>query len=656
MVPNCKIEISTDEAKKKPYRLRITWPSEGELGEESEDDDEEGDASALGGGKSQFESPRHGSAGDKGNSGSPGSLQTMSLDAIETPTSSSDAPSKGGKAPPKLLLKSKSTGSSHAAGTHKEKEKEKNKNGSGWWSSVFGGNSYGSSGQHGPLELACESYQDRDEWVVAFEQSKSFSQGDFVRGDLIAGARRNAPPGIRIKEVEDWLKTSEWKVCNVVEGVRVFELVGGGENLLKLASGSGTPKVVFQKNNKPYDSTDNYSSLIGYSEIPCYRVNVCVNSSPLQVLNAVMTLPTGCRTGNISQIRIVETLSSCADIVHITLGPIYVYPTWTAPRDLCLLRYWKQTADNSYMVCFDSTFHKDCPLVVGYVRAELHATYVISPPTKDHGDEGEEPVESLLTYIAQMDPRGWIWRSFGFQHAILRSFMLHVLDIRDAVDIDRFVKVHFDPSQERRSSVIISSSSSQQALAGLVECGCSSLGVIPPPTLPIEMWSEPDACTFRVRGKSYPQDKIKVLSAQSLFKLVAVDVFEVPEPTRNIAANPKNRVYLAQQRGDPAWCFVMNIMVPGPPHLCFVVYLEGDKKKIEEDTPFGRIARPFFYGNDDEFRNNHFKLIPRVSYCLLIFFPNKHFSNITSHQGFALSIVLSLPHYPIPFTRSWTVT
>lgn len=33
---------------------------------------------------------------------------------------------------------------------------------------------------------------------------------------------------------------------------------------------------------------------------------------------------------------------------------------------------------------------------------------------------------------------------------------------------------------------------------------------------------------------------------------------------------------------------------------------------IEADTPFGRIARPFFYGNDDEFRNNRFKLIPMV--------------------------------------------
>ena len=34
--------------------------------------------------------------------------------------------------------------------------------------------------------------------------------------------------------------------------------------------------------------------------------------------------------------------------------------------------------------------------------------------------------------------------------------------------------------------------------------------------------------------------------------------------------------------------------------------------KINADTPFGRVAKPFFNGNDDEFRNNRFKLIPKV--------------------------------------------
>jgi len=70
-------------------------------------------------------------------------------------------------------------------------------------------------------------------------------------------------------------------------------------------------------------------------------------------------------------------------------------------------------------------------------------------------------------------------------------------------------------------------------------------------------------------------------------------------------------------------------MVPGPPFLSFVAYFVAvslfaspfyyviwknrkDKAKIYEETPFGKIARPFFDGNDDEFRNNRFKLIPKV--------------------------------------------
>ena len=53
-------------------------------------------------------------------------------------------------------------------------------------------------------------------------------------------------------------------------------------------------------------------------------------------------------------------------------------------------------------------------------------------------------------------------------------------------------------------------------------------------------------------------------------------------------------------------------MVPGPPNLSFVAYFEGNRSLIEADTEFGRIAKPFFDGNDDEFRNNRFKLIPKI--------------------------------------------
>ncbi len=71
-----------------------------------------------------------------------------------------------------------------------------------------------------------------------------------------------------------------------------------------------------------------------------------------------------------------------------------------------------------------------------------------------------------------MDPRGWIWRDFNFQHNLLKQvcvvfdilscsylfsycvtftqYMLHVADIRDCLDTERFVQVHFDPATEDR--------------------------------------------------------------------------------------------------------------------------------------------------------------------------------------------------------------
>jgi hypothetical protein len=126
--------------------------------------------------------------------------------------------------------------------------------------------------------------------------------------------------------------------------------------------------------------------------------------------------------------------------------------------------------------------------------------------------------------------------------------------------------VHFDPAAEgRRNKSAVPTTAPQ-----------GSLGTIPPPNIPSEMWSDIDASNFRVRGPTYIVDKVKAVSAPSLFKLLAIDVFEVPEPTQHICSHPKNRVKLAMERGEPTWVFVMNIMVPGPPYLCFVAYMEGN--------------------------------------------------------------------------------
>jgi hypothetical protein len=39
-----------------------------------------------------------------------------------------------------------------------------------------------------------------------------------------------------------------------------------------------------------------------------------------------------------------------------------------APRDLVLVRYWRHSSDGCYVICLDSTEHRECPLIPGVVR------------------------------------------------------------------------------------------------------------------------------------------------------------------------------------------------------------------------------------------------------------------------------------------------
>jgi hypothetical protein len=116
---------------------------------------------------------------------------------------------------------------------------------------------------------------------------------------------------------------------------------------------------------------------------------------------------------------------------------------------------------------------------------------------------------------------------------------------------------------------------------------------IPPPILSPTMWQESDSTTFKVRSATYNTDKVKCNSAPGLFKLLAIDFYEVPETTHNIASHPRNRVSLALQRGDPTWVFVCNIMVPGPPFLSFVVYFQGEKVRISFLCSPGAVTIPY---------------------------------------------------------------
>jgi hypothetical protein len=144
-----------------------------------------------------------------------------------------------------------------------------------------------------------------------------------------------------------------------------------------------------------------------------------------------------------------------------------------------------------------------------------------------------------------------------------------------------------------------------------------------PPPLRLEAWTEPPADSFKVRGQYYLRNGKKVPSDGSVFSLLSVDVVRSDELImEGLCSLPNERIQLALKREQetgirelPAYVFVVNIAVPGPPcyHLVSYFGLEDMETITTDKTPFGRVARRFFFGKSDEFRDETFKLIPRIT-------------------------------------------
>mmetsp|Transcript_18847 Transcript_18847/g.23742 ORF Transcript_18847/g.23742 Transcript_18847/m.23742 type:complete len:411 (+) Transcript_18847:251-1483(+) len=219
----------------------------------------------------------------------------------------------------------------------------------------------------------------------------------------------------------------------------------------------------------------------------------------------------------------------------------------------------------------------------------------------------------------------------------------------------------FDPSNPHKSCCL----SDVDADSLLFDTDTSRDTVIPllptnPPPMDEKYWCEPDGSTFVVRSKSYVNDRKKVASGPSLFRLFAVDMVKVEgsgdkygssssgssnggsssssssaKPILSgVCAHPNERVQKAlqaQKNGEPGselppFIFCINIFVPGKPAFHAAFYYAVDDKSLidpaaldpESDVTspnpeFTKLASKFFFGKSDQFRDKTFKLIPRIA-------------------------------------------
>lgn len=159
--------------------------------------------------------------------------------------------------------------------------------------------------------------------------------------------------------------------------------------------------------------------------------------------------------------------------------------------------------------------------------------------------------------------------------------------------------------------------------SGSPEADCQPL-CLNPPALRSKAWSEPSAEEYFVRSKDYMSTRIKEPSKKSAFQLITVDLINAKTPIyTGMCAHPGERIQLALERERktgirelPEFVFAVNLCIPGDVIYHAVFYYGIDKDTMDEikndQTAFGRVMNKFIFGDSDDFRNNTFKLIPRI--------------------------------------------
>ncbi|VEU38089.1 unnamed protein product [Pseudo-nitzschia multistriata] len=366
------------------------------------------------------------------------------------------------------------------------------------------------------------------------------------------------------------------------------------------------------------------------------------------------TMPLTPNSNQCASYRLVEKIDDHMDVLHFVCTPVYLSPMWAKPRDFLVNRYWRCEPDGSFIICYESTEHADCPPQPGFVRGTMHQVYTLAPP-KSYMCRRKGPLtsECMLTAVVQVEPKGWIptrpticqYSKETYADAFGIAALLQTLDIRDAIESDRFKNLSPDslqyqqpmPNPSRTPGMMrngdnIELASFDSRFVDRERCDSftsekfPSIGNIPAPLGP-ERWAEPDPNSFLVRGPNYLEDGKKINAGSSIGQLIAMDCVLVDTPILSgMSMHPTERIQLALKREQemrakgmtcdtPPFIFVVNIVIPAAQcfHAVFY-YAVDDKSTIDgsDGTPSSRLCEKFFFGDSDQFRDETFKLIPRI--------------------------------------------
>lgn len=120
---------------------------------------------------------------------------------------------------------------------------------------------------------------------------------------------------------------------------------------------------------------------------------------------------------------------------------------------------------------------------------------------------------------------------------------------------------------------------------------------------------------FQVRGPNYLEDRVKIDAGEAMFDLMHTDMFRSEDKVGNVAARRDSWLRAAREAGDTRYYLVVVYVTPAAPYIHLVFYYAVQPERVRARPNFASLWRQFTaHGPEaDEFRNERWKVIPRVA-------------------------------------------
>ena len=125
-------------------------------------------------------------------------------------------------------------------------------------------------------------------------------------------------------------------------------------------------------------------------------------------------------------------------------------------------------------------------------------------------------------------------------------------------------------------------------------------------------WANLPAESFQVRGLNYTTDKKKYDSDSSVFELAYVEMFKCKDKLNHLCELDDLYLPKARKAGDKRLYLVIVFLNPGKPFVYLNLYFATTQEKLDQNPKVKGLWEQFV-SKDDDFRNDRWKVIPRIS-------------------------------------------